>query len=130
MLYGAECWRVKNSHTQKLKVAEMRMLRWMCGHTQLDKIRNKVIRKKVGVAPVEDKMWEARLRWFMHGKKRSIEVPVRRCERLASVMFSSRGFIGNSLSALPVVGGRLRTSYLLQTPLMENRWVVVVVIIS
>ncbi|KAF3643257.1 putative pre-mRNA-processing factor 6-like [Capsicum annuum] len=26
MLYGAECWPVKNSHIQKLKVAEMRML--------------------------------------------------------------------------------------------------------
>ena len=27
MLYGAECWPVKNSHIQKVKVAEMRMLR-------------------------------------------------------------------------------------------------------
>ncbi|XP_019261739.1 PREDICTED: uncharacterized protein LOC109239608 [Nicotiana attenuata] len=78
MLYGAECWPVKNSHTQKLKVAEMRMLRWMCGHTRLDKIRNKVIREKVRVAPVEDKIREARLRWFGHVKRRSIKVPVRR----------------------------------------------------
>nr|XP_009592747.2 uncharacterized protein LOC104089527 [Nicotiana tomentosiformis] len=85
LLYGAECWPVKNSHTQKLKVAEMRMLRWMCGQTQLDKIRNEVIQEKVRVAPVEDKMREARLRWFGHVKKRSIEAPVRRCERLASV---------------------------------------------
>ncbi|KAM3252103.1 hypothetical protein P3L10_006173 [Capsicum annuum] len=27
MLYGVECWPVKNSHIQKMKVAEMRMLR-------------------------------------------------------------------------------------------------------
>ncbi|XP_016461338.1 uncharacterized protein LOC107784688 [Nicotiana tabacum] len=27
LLYGAECWPVKNSHTQKLKLAKMRMLR-------------------------------------------------------------------------------------------------------
>nr|XP_018633176.1 uncharacterized protein LOC108948481 [Nicotiana tomentosiformis] len=27
MLYGAECWPVKKSHVQKIKVAEMRMLR-------------------------------------------------------------------------------------------------------
>ncbi|XP_070024870.1 uncharacterized protein [Nicotiana sylvestris] len=40
MLYGDECWSVKNSHIQKMKVAKMRMLRWMCGHTMLDKIRN------------------------------------------------------------------------------------------
>nr|XP_016515343.1 PREDICTED: uncharacterized protein LOC107832054 [Nicotiana tabacum] len=58
----------------------------MCGHTRLDMIRNEVIGKKVGVAPVEDyKMWEARLRWFGHVKRRSIEAPVRRCGRLASV---------------------------------------------
>ncbi|KAG5593432.1 hypothetical protein H5410_043946 [Solanum commersonii] len=38
-----------------MHVAEMRMLRWMCGHTRSDKIRNEVIREKVGVASVVDK---------------------------------------------------------------------------
>ncbi|XP_019253919.1 PREDICTED: uncharacterized protein LOC109232613 [Nicotiana attenuata] len=84
-LYGAECWPIKNSHTQKLKVDEMRMLRWMCGHTRLDNIRNEVTREKVRVAPVEDKIREARLRCFGHVKRRSIEALVRRCERLASM---------------------------------------------
>jgi len=83
MIYGAECWLVKNSHTQKMKVAEMRMRKWMCGHTKLGKIRNEDIREKVGVAPMEDKMREARLRWFGHVKGRSMDAPVRRCERLA-----------------------------------------------
>ncbi|XP_070003183.1 uncharacterized protein [Nicotiana sylvestris] len=82
MMYGAECWPVKNSNTQKMRVAEMRMLRWMCGHTRMDKIRNDDIREKVHVAPIEDKMWEARLRWFGHVQRRSPDVPVRRCERL------------------------------------------------
>nr|XP_016502814.1 PREDICTED: uncharacterized protein LOC107820961 [Nicotiana tabacum] len=83
MLYGAECWPVKNSHIQKMKVAEMRMLRWMWGHTRLDKIRNEDIRAKVGVTPIDDKMREARLRWFGHMRRRSLDAPVRRCERLA-----------------------------------------------
>ncbi|XP_060175999.1 uncharacterized protein LOC132606488 isoform X2 [Lycium barbarum] len=83
MLYGAECWPVKISHVQKMKVAEMRMLRWMCGHTRSDRIRNEAIRDKVGVASVEDKMREMRLRWFGHVKRRDIDAPVRRCERLA-----------------------------------------------
>nr|XP_009784653.1 PREDICTED: uncharacterized protein LOC104233044 [Nicotiana sylvestris] len=82
MLDGAECWLVKKSHVQKMKVAEMRMLRRMYGHTRKDQVRNEVIRDKVGVAPVEDKLRESRLRWFRHVKRRDINVPVRRCERL------------------------------------------------
>ncbi|KAF3638194.1 putative pre-mRNA-processing factor 6-like [Capsicum annuum] len=83
LLYGAECWPVKNSHIQKMKVAEMRMLRWMCGLTRGDRVRNETIREKVGVTSVECKMWEARLRWFGHVKRRGMDAPVRRCERLA-----------------------------------------------
>ncbi|KAF3635814.1 putative pre-mRNA-processing factor 6-like [Capsicum annuum] len=62
MFYGSECWPVKHSHIQKLKVAEMRMLCWMCGLTRGDRVRNEVIREKVKVASVEDKMREGRLR--------------------------------------------------------------------
>ncbi|XP_070050863.1 uncharacterized protein [Nicotiana tomentosiformis] len=67
-----------------MKVAEMRMLRWMCSPTRIDKIRNKDIQDRVGVASVEDKMREARLRWFGQVKRRNTDAPVRRCERLAS----------------------------------------------
>ncbi|XP_070050346.1 uncharacterized protein [Nicotiana tomentosiformis] len=84
MLYVAECWPVKIAHVHKMKVTYMGMLRWMCRHTRLDKIRNEVIRDKVGVAPIEDKMREARLRWFGYVRRRSIDAPVRRCERLTS----------------------------------------------
>ncbi|WMV40109.1 hypothetical protein MTR67_033494 [Solanum verrucosum] len=60
-----------------MQVAEMRMLRWMCGHTRSDKIRNEVIREKVGVASVVDKLREVRLRWFGHVKRRCEDAPVR-----------------------------------------------------
>jgi hypothetical protein len=36
MLYGAECWPTKRRHVQQLSVAEIRMLRWICGHTRID----------------------------------------------------------------------------------------------
>nr|XP_016478590.1 PREDICTED: uncharacterized protein LOC107799961 [Nicotiana tabacum] len=85
ILYRAECWPVKNSHVQRMKVAEMRMLRWMCRLTRLDKIKNEVIRQKVEMAPVDEKMREARLRWFGHVRRRSPDAPVRSCERLAVV---------------------------------------------
>ncbi|KAH1076080.1 hypothetical protein GYH30_051806 [Glycine max] len=47
ILYGTECWAVKSQHENKVGVAEMRMLRWMCGKTRQDKIRNEAIREKI-----------------------------------------------------------------------------------
>ncbi|KAG2588942.1 hypothetical protein PVAP13_5NG305343 [Panicum virgatum] len=77
MLYGAECWPTKRRHVQQLSVAEMRMLRWFCGHTRRDRFQNEVIRDRVGVAPIEEKLIQHRLRWFGHVQRRPPEVPVR-----------------------------------------------------
>ena len=76
MLYGAKCWTTKRRHVQQLGVAEMRMLRWMCGHTRKDRIRNDDIRDRVGVAPIEEKLVQHRLRWFGHIQRRPPEAPV------------------------------------------------------
>ncbi|KAJ9174010.1 hypothetical protein P3X46_017085 [Hevea brasiliensis] len=58
------------------------MLRWMSGHTRLDKVRNESIREKVGVVPIEDKLREERLRCFGHMKRRHTEAPVRQVEHI------------------------------------------------
>jgi len=71
MLYGLECWPTKKTQVQRLMVAEIRMIRWMCGYTRTDRISNGVIRDLVKVAPIEDKPREVRLRWFGHVKRRS-----------------------------------------------------------
>ena len=78
MLYGAECWPTKRRHIQQLSVAEMRMLRWICGHTRLDRVRNDDIRDRLGVAPIEEKLIQHRLRWFGHVHRRPPEAPVHR----------------------------------------------------
>ncbi|PHT66729.1 hypothetical protein T459_31154 [Capsicum annuum] len=102
MLYGAECWPVKNSHVQKLKVAEMRMLHWMCGFTRANRVRNEIIQEKVGVESVEDKIREVRLRWFGHVMRRGTDAPVRRCERLALDGFKRVGQVVVHLQVLRV----------------------------
>ena len=79
LLYVAECWPIKKSQVPRMGMAEMRMIHWMCGHMRFDRIGNGVIRSKTGVAPIEDKMREARLRWFGY-IRRNMDAPVRRCK--------------------------------------------------
>ena len=75
-------WANKKQYTQKISIAEMRMLRWMCGKTWMDKVRNEDICSLVGVAPIEDKMRENRLQWFGHIGRRPIDAPVRRVKKI------------------------------------------------
>ena len=56
----------------------MRMLRWICGHTRMDRVRNDDIRDRLGVAPIEEKLVQHRLRWFDHIQRRPPEAPVYR----------------------------------------------------
>ncbi|KAK6743513.1 hypothetical protein RB195_010652 [Necator americanus] len=53
-----------------LHAMEMRMLRWMIGVTLKDKVSNDTARSIFGVAPITNKMKEARLRWFGHVLRR------------------------------------------------------------
>ncbi|KAI3823773.1 hypothetical protein L1987_05214 [Smallanthus sonchifolius] len=91
MLYGTDCWAIKKTQARKMDVAEMRMLRWMCGHTRKDRIRNEVVRKRLGVTCISDKIREGRLRWFGHVKRRQSTDPVRTVETLVVEGKRSRG---------------------------------------
>ncbi|VDO80769.1 unnamed protein product [Heligmosomoides polygyrus] len=74
-MYGAECWPATKEVETRLSVMETKMLRWTAGVTRMDRIRNDAIRQKFGVAPIADKMREARLRWYGHvlrGKEDSV----------------------------------------------------------
>ncbi|RCV30701.1 hypothetical protein SETIT_6G116400v2 [Setaria italica] len=77
MPYGAGCWPTKRQHVQQISVAEMSMLRWICDHTRRDRVRNEDIRGRLGVAPIEEKLIQHRLRWFGHVQQKAPEAPVR-----------------------------------------------------
>jgi hypothetical protein len=66
LLYDTKCWAIEECHIQKMKVVEMRMLQLMCMHTIKDRVRNEIIQEKVGVASIEAKIKENRLRLFGH----------------------------------------------------------------
>ena len=67
---------VKKFYEQKMEVAEMRMLRWMCDNTIIE------FRDKLGVAPLAAKMRENRLGCFGHVKRKDFDSPVRRVESI------------------------------------------------
>ena len=48
------------------KLCDCYLLRWICGHTRRDRVRNDDIRDRLGVAPIEEKLVQHRLRWFEH----------------------------------------------------------------
>ncbi|XP_076893865.1 uncharacterized protein LOC143545988 [Bidens hawaiensis] len=74
-----------------MEVADMRMLRWMCGHTRLDRIRSEVFRERLRIASICDKIKEERLRWYGHVKRRQLTSPIRAVETINVEGRRSRG---------------------------------------
>ena len=54
----------------KMEVAELKMMRWALGVTRKGKIRNEYARGTAKIAKLEDKLRNARLRWYGHVKSR------------------------------------------------------------
>ncbi|KAL1447841.1 hypothetical protein WDU94_001904 [Cyamophila willieti] len=65
-----------------LEVAEMRMLRWSCGVTRMDRIRNEVIRNKTKVTEVTKKIQERRLQWYGHVMRRDDDYVGKKVRRM------------------------------------------------
>lgn len=64
--YAAETWPATKEAERRLAVMETKMLRWIGGVTRFDHVPNDDTRNRYGVAPITDKMREARLRWYGH----------------------------------------------------------------
>jgi hypothetical protein len=52
------------------------MLQWICGNTRRDRVQNDDIRERLGVASVEEKLVQHRLRLFGHIQQRPVKAPV------------------------------------------------------
>ena len=63
-MYGAETWPIKGAKEKRLDVAEMNMLRWMCGVTKFDRIRNERIRGTTKVVEISKNIQERRFQWY------------------------------------------------------------------
>ena len=81
LLYGTKCCAIKQQE-QKMIVAEIRILRWMCGKNRRVRIINEEIRNKLRVNSIVDKMRECRLKWFGHIQRKPKDAQVKRTENL------------------------------------------------
>ena len=70
ILYGMETVAVTERQVGKIKVAELKMVRWELGVTRKDKIRNEYVRGTAKIAKLGDKLRNVRLRWYGHVKSR------------------------------------------------------------
>ena len=70
MLYGMETAAMTKRQVGKMKVAELKMVRWALGVTKKDKIKNEYVRETTKIAKLEDKLWNARPRWYGHVKRK------------------------------------------------------------
>ena len=66
MCYGAECWALRKEEVTRLRMAEMRMVRMMCGKTLKDKCQLQELRARVGVDDIEGFLRSHRLWWAGH----------------------------------------------------------------
>ena len=71
MVYASETWAIKEEDIQRLKRAEMRMVRWMCGVSPNDKggrsgFTNEELRNKMGLDCISEVIGRGRLRWYGH----------------------------------------------------------------
>ena len=101
-------------------VAEMRMIRWMCGYTRTDRIRNEGIREIFKVVPIEDKMGDTRLRQFGYVKRMSLDAHMRRCESI-NMSEGSRGRGQSKKSLNEVIGQDFKVLGLMKDMVQDKR---------
>ena len=66
-MYGSKTWGVKREEKKKLDVSEMQCFRCMCGVTRWNRLRNVVVRERVGIKDENSKRVDRKvLRWFGH----------------------------------------------------------------
>jgi len=91
MLYGSETWALRAEDMRRMERADMRMIRWMCGISLLERKTREQICELVEVEPLDVVMRRRRLRWFGHLERMSEDAGVRRARDLEVVGQRGRG---------------------------------------
>ena len=74
-----------------LQRAEMRMVRWMCGVKLKDRVSNKELRERLGIADITSLLQQNRLRWYGHVLQKDDNDWVNKCMEYEVVGSRPRG---------------------------------------
>lgn len=66
LIYGSESWVLSDNLKSKVEACEMKILRKIEGVSRMDKIKSEVVRERLKVKGVLDKIETQQLRWFGH----------------------------------------------------------------
>ena len=61
----------------------MKMCRWACGWTRMDRVRNETVRNRLKVEKITDRLRRARLKWYGHVERRDENYVGRRVMNMA-----------------------------------------------
>ena len=75
----ASCVRNSMTYGSEFEIAEMQMIRWMCGISLKDKRTNEDLRRLVGVEPITTFIRSGRLRWYGHVMRKGDKDWVKKC---------------------------------------------------
>ena len=80
IMYAAETWEMTNAMIERLRRVEMRMVRWMCGVTLLDRKPSEELKQRLGLdKDIVESIRESRLRWFGHVMRKKEDDGVKKC---------------------------------------------------
>ena len=80
IMYAAETWEMTNAMMERLRRVEMRMVRWMCGVTLLDRKPSEELKQRLGLdKDIAESIRESRLRWFGHVMRKKEDDGVKKC---------------------------------------------------
>ncbi len=63
LLYNAEVWTLREKQMQKLEAFHMKHIRYICGKTRLDRMRNTALLKMAGTESIRAKIFRKRMNW-------------------------------------------------------------------
>ena len=100
VLYDMETVVATERMVKKMKVAELKMVRWALGVTLKDKVRNEYIWGMAKIRRIGEKLRGERLKWFGHVKRREESYIGRRMMKIEMLGKRTRGRRGGGVMTI------------------------------